>query len=341
MEKSQKVAKESSIENCYDNTSRHSEYDEQSSNGKPRSNESAMKKSQKVAKEYHCEMCDYTTSKQFNYTKHLSTDKHLSNEKVAKSSQKSQKEYACSTCEKTYSNYTGLWRHKKTCAAKESKACIVTPEMFIELMKQNKELQDLVRDGMKAIMDMSKNNQNNVMANSNNTTTNSNNSFNLTFFLNEQCKNALNINDFVDSLNPSFQDMEKTGRVGFVEGITSIFLNALKNLDVYSRPIHCTDLKREMLYVKNDNKWEKETEDKPHLRRAIKRTAFKNLRQIKVWEEQHPDYVDTDTQASEDHVALSQILLGGSTQHETEKLENSIMRKVLRSVTIDKEALSR
>jgi hypothetical protein len=305
-----------------------------------------MEISRQNAKSHPCEICHYVTSSFSDYNKHLNTRKHI--DKV-KASSDNNKEYICDVCNKSYHAYSGLWKHKKTCIAKaeekegELKNVLtpsnVTPEIFMEIIRQNKDLQELIREDRKIIMELiHKNNQGNT--NSHNTTTNSNNSFNLNFFLNEQCKNALNIYDFVDSLKPTFQDMERTGKLGFVEGITGIFLNGLKELDIYSRPIHCTDLKRESLYVKDNDIWEKEPDDKPRLRKAIKRTANKNLKQIRVWEEQHPDYVDTDTQASEDHVVLAQKLLGGVSQYETEKFENTIIKNVLRGVTIDKEALT-
>jgi len=344
---------------------------------------------------YTCETCEYHTYFKKDYIKHLYTKKHKEKEystKYQDISGNTKHIYVCDICDKSYSDYSGLWRHKKSCIAKEEEDEEVedkieyeieeldeeklketlkeklkeelkeelkkelkeelkkeeglknemrpfddAKELCMELMKNNKEVQTILLEGMKMLMEnMSKFNQGNT--NSHNTTnTNSNNSFNLNFFLNEQCKNALNIHDFVDSLNPSFQDMERTGKVGFVEGITSIFLNGLRQLDVYSRPIHCTDLKRESLYVKDNDIWEKETEDKPRLRKAIKRTANKNLKQLRVWQEQHPDYVDTDTQASEDHLVLAQTLMGGVSQYESDKFEKSIMRNILKEVTIDKE----
>jgi len=304
---------------------------------------------EKTQKTYSCDICKFITTNHFDHMRHLNTRKHINKTTNVEPQKKIESVYVCDVCNKSYHAHSGLWKHKKTCIAKteekegELKNVLtpsnVTPEIFMEIIRQNKDLQELIREDRKIIMELiHKNNQGNT--NSHNTTTNSNNSFNLNFFLNEQCKNALNIYDFVDSLKPTFQDMERTGKLGFVEGITGIFLNGLRELDIYSRPIHCTDLKRESLYVKDNDIWEKEPDDKPRLRKAIKRTANKNLKQIRVWEEQHPDYVDTDTQASEDHIVLAQKLLGGVSQYETEKFENTIIKNVLRGVTIDKEALT-
>ena len=288
--------------------------------------------------------------------RHLETKKHndkaSSNDYQDTSGNNNQK-YTCAICDKTYSDSSGLWRHKKKCIAKvEEKAELknemrpfnITADMFMELVRHNKEVESIMMEDRKIMMELiSKANQGNVMtnntANSNNNI-NSNNSFNLSFFLNEQCKNAININQFVDSLNPTLQDVERTGKVGFVEGITGIILNGLRELDVYTRPIHCTDLKRDVLYVKDNDKWEKEEDDKPLFRKAVKRTANKNFKQIRAWEQQHPDYTDTDTRASDEHVALCQKLMGGMTADESEKLENSIMKNVLKNVTIDKDALT-
>jgi len=304
------------------------------------------KKSGKIRKTYTCELCDYHTIDSNDYRKHLETKKHT-NKADSSNRPDNTKQYVCEICDKSYSAHSGLWKHKKTCIAKEGelqnvlRPFSITAEMFMELMKQNKDLQELLKEDRKIIVELSKNGHGNVATNSHNNTTmtNSNNSFNLSFFLNEQCKNALNIYEFVDSLNPTLQDMERTGKVGFVDGITGIILNGLRDLDVYTRPIHCTDLKRDVLYVKDNDKWEKEADDKPLLRKAVKRTANKNFKQIRVWEQQHPDYTDTDTWASDEHVALCQKLMGGMTADESEKLENSIMKNVLKKVTIDKEAL--
>jgi hypothetical protein len=321
-----------------------------------------MEKSGKIRKIYTCDKCDYHTCESKDYKKHLVTRKHIGNEsamicpeKSGKSGHPKQK-YTCEICNKSYCDSSGLWRHKKTCNAKEGELKnemspstsgnaipVITADMFMELMRQNKEFQSIMMEGLKIVTEnMSKSSQGNTnninTENSNNI--NSHNSFNLSFFLNEQCKNAININQFVDSLNPTLQDVERTGKVGFVEGITGIILNGLRELDVYTRPIHCTDLKRDVLYVKDNDKWEKEEDDKPLFRKAVKRTANKNFKQIRAWEQQHPDYTDTDTRASDEHVALCQKLMGGMTPDESEKLENSIMKNVLKKVTIDKEALT-
>jgi hypothetical protein len=313
-------------------------------------NDTEMKNPQKTQKTYCCDICNFVTVNHFDHKRHLTTRKHINNTTIVEPQKKAEALYVCEVCDKSYVAYSGLWKHKKTCIAKEGnleneiKPFNITAEMFMELMRQNKDLQELVKEDRKIIVELSKNSQGNFASNSHNTTTNSHNinsntSFNLTFFLNEQCKNALNINEFVDSLNPTLQDMMRTGKVGYVEGVANIIINGLRELDVYSRPIHCTDIKREVLYVKDNDKWEKEAEDKPLLRKAVKRTANKNLKQIRVWEQQHPDYTDTDSQASEEHVALCQKLMGGISADENEKLENSIMKKIIKGVTIEKETL--
>ena len=221
---------------------------------------------------------------------------------------------------------------------------IITTELVIELVKQNKELQELLRDERKLLieeMKKSNNSGNNVYANtiSNNTNIQNNNNnanFNLNFFLNEQCKNAVNLSDFINSLVVTAQDFERTGKLGFVEGISKIFLNGLRALDVYSRPIHCTDLKRESVYVKLDNVWIKEDSDKTHLNTAVKQLARKNLRQLVTWKEENPDCLDTSTEASDLLVKFSQRALGGMGEQEDAKFRSAIIKNIMKDVVVDK-----
>lgn len=313
-----------------------------------------MEKTQKSAKIFSCDVCDFISSNSADYKRHLSTQKHTSNVTAIQRLEKSgnvwekKKNHVCENCDKAYCDYSGLWRHKKTCNGAVL-ANVLTPaattvgnltnplgltaEMFIEIVKQNKELQELLANELK-------NARNQITMNNNsNNNTNSNNSFNIQLFLNEQCKNAVNIMDFVNSLPVTVEDLERTGKLGYVEGITAIFLNGLKNMDVHSRPIHCTDLKREIVYVKDEDKWEKEGGDKPKLRKAVKRMAIKNIKQITNWKAENPDCLDTNSPASDMLVVISQKALGGMDEKEDTKFQNSIMRNILKNVTIDKSQL--
>ena len=223
-------------------------------------------KSQKVAQNYECEYCDYTTCKKSDYTKHLATDKHkkLVNETDLK--QESLKKYQC-FCNKTFNSRTTLWRHKSKCLGENTIINTDDPsdkELILMLIKQNSQLiqqnSDLVKNGT----------QNTIISNNSNNTNSNNNSFNLNFFLNETCKDAMNIMDFINSLKIELSDLENVGKVGYVTGISSIIVKNLNLLDETKRPVHCTDTKREVMYVKDDNKWEKEDENKKNMKKIDK-----------------------------------------------------------------------
>jgi len=246
-------------------------------------------------------------------------------------------------------SYGSLWRHKKVCDKTENTiqtgklSNTLSVELVIELVKNNKELQELMREDRKMFMEeirqmksqqviTNSNIQNNNMSIQNNNNAN----FNLNFFLNEQCKNAVNLSEFIDSLVVTAQDFERTGKIGFVEGISRIFLNGLRALDVYSRPIHCMDLKRESVYVKQDNVWIKEDSDKTHLNTAVSQIARKNLRQLVTWKAENPDCLDTSTVASDLLVQFSQRALGGIGEQEDAKFRSAIIKNVLKDVVVDK-----
>jgi hypothetical protein len=218
--------------------------------------------------------------------------------------------------------------------------------IIIELLKQNKEFQEFLFNELKEARAQATTTNNNTMTNTmtNNNTNSHNKTFNINMFLNDRCKNAMNIMDFVNSLDVTTKDLERTGQVGFVNGITSIIMDGLRNLDTYTRPIHCTDLKRETVYVKDEDTWKKDEdkdgEEKPIFRMAVKRVASKNLRQLTQWKLENPECEDGMSKASDDFVTISQTALGGITKDDDEKYQNNIMRNVLKKVTIDKGAMT-
>ena len=207
-------------------------------------------------------------------------------------------------------------------------------EIITDLLRQNKELHEQVIE-MSKEPKIINNITNNNISNSNNTT---NNQFNLNVFLNEECKNALNIMDFVRSLNLTVQDIEETGRLGYVGGMTRIFVNALKDMDVKMRPIHCTDIKRETVYVKDQDTWEKDNSDKNKLKTALKQVARKNLQMLPEWQEQNPDFRILDTPENQQYMQISLSSLGAYSDEESQKQEDKILKNVLKEVVIDKKA---
>jgi len=169
----------------------------------------------------------------------------------------------------------------------------------------------------------------------NNNTTNNNNQFNLQMFLNEDCKNALNMTDFMKSIQVNLNDLIQTGKLGYVEGMSRIFVKALKDMDITERPIHCTDIKRETVYIKDQDKWAKDEDDKMKIKKTIQNIENKNIRMISKWQEENPDCMDMESKKSEELTELSLIALGGD--EEREKSEKKIMKKVLKEIMIDKK----
>jgi len=286
------------------------------------------KSSKKFEKKFYCESCDYTTCRSSQYDRHLITSKHkkstVGNKKVPKSSNK---KCSCDNCEKNFSDRSGLWKHKQKCQPIQIDNKFPNNDINTELLKENNELKKLM-------IEVVKNGTHNTMNNNNNTNSN-NKIFNLQFFLNETCKDAMNIMDFVDSIKLQLADLEHVGSIGYVEGISNIITTNLKALDVTQRPIHCTDTKREVLYVKDDNKWEKENEEKKTVRKAIKHVAHKNFKLIQEFKQKYPDCVESDSKKSDQYNKLIVEAMGGYGDNDIEK-EDKIIKKITKEVTIDK-----
>jgi hypothetical protein len=263
-------------------------------------NNGTSKTSQKY---FYCEKCNYKCFKKFNWDRHLMTSKHKNelqgNNKKEHKEQKEQEEgLTCEYCNKLYKNRSGLWKHKQseTCSninQKPNDNNNKNDKLIEYLLRENKEIKDLILEIVK----------NGITNTTNNTThTNSHNkAFNLNFFLNETCKNAMNITDFVDSIKLQLTDFMNVGEVGFVEGISNIIVKNLNSLDETSRPIHCTDQKRETFYLKDENIWEKDDDDKKRIKQMIKSIAYKNEKLMKTYKETYPDYNDSDSHRSDQY----------------------------------------
>lgn len=204
-------------------------------------------------------------------------------------------------------------------------------ELIMEFIKQNQELKHILLEEREE--NKNKMNQTNVVINNNN------NNFNLNIFLNEKCKNALNMMDFIDSLQVGANNAEYTGVHGYVEGITKIFVDGLKQLDICERPIHCTDLKRETLYIKESDCWEKDNQDKEKLKKAIGAVVRKNMQQVKTWKEENPKFDIMNTKEYELHLNIMQQSLGGGNQEKTDKNNEKIIKNISRYVLVDKMAV--
>jgi hypothetical protein len=276
----------------------------------------------------------------------------------------------CEFCNKEYKNRTGLWRHKQKCkddvkneptsqdtSEMPDVSKMITPELVMTLLTQNQEFKQLIveqqqtmleqqqtnREQQKTIIEQQAENQKiqkqllEVVKEGktiNNTNCN-NNKFNLNFFLNEQCKDAMNIADFVNNMVLTVEDLKKTGELGYIDGITKIFTDKLRELDMYNRPMHCTDLKRETLYIKNSNEWAKDTEDKDKIKRAIECVANKNLNNLDRWKEENPGHEVMDSKQDKEFVQIMTNSLGGMGS-DREKNKQKIIKNVLREIVVEK-----
>jgi hypothetical protein len=242
--------------------------------------------------------------------------------------------FTCENCNKEYKDKSGLWRHSKKCNEQQNsnKSPEVSQELILTIIKQNSELQHTIIEQNNTIIEMAKNSQ---TTNSHNNTNNSHNkTFNLQFFLNETCKDAMNITDFVDSIKLQLSDLIKVGEIGYVEGLSNIITKNLNALDVTQRPVHCTDKKREVLYVKDENKWEKEDEDKNKIRKVIKKVMIKNQRLLPEYKEKYPDYNKSSSKISDQYNTIIIESMGGRGDNDFEK-ENKIIKNITKVTTID------
>jgi hypothetical protein len=293
---------------------------------------------QKSSQIFVCKFCDFNTSRKSQYTRHLTTSKHKKstnlNEKVPESSST----YDCD-CGKKYKERSGLWRHKnKNNCCKDNIANendnenplkpenTEKDELIHYLMNESKELKNLILEVLKN----GTSNTNNISnINSHNKT------FNLNVFLNETCKDAMNITDFIDSIKLQLSDLEKVGELGYIEGISNIILKNLNALDVTERPIHCTDKKRETMYIKDENKWEKEDEKKAKLHKMVRKIANKNINLISDFKELYPDWKKSTSKVSDQFNKIIIESMGGAGDNDFEK-EEKIIKKIAKQVFIDK-----
>ena len=303
----------------------------------------------KRSEKFVCKCCQYFTCRKSQYERHLLTDKHkkMKNDStlVVNDSNlvpKSSKIYECE-CGKIYSYDSGYYRHKKQCNFTENEKVVqiqtqqhqITPELVMELIQNNKELQSIILEQNNTINNLVKNGTNQANHNTNSLNNNNNKTFNLQFFLNETCKDAMNIMDFVESIKLQLTDLEKVGEVGYTQGISNIITTNLKALDVTQRPVHCTDKKRETMYIKDEDKWEKEDDNKTKLRKAIKKVANKNIRLLPQFREKHPDYDDAESTLSDKYSKMVIEAMGGSGNNDIDK-EDKIIQNISKCTTIEK-----
>ena len=300
---------------------------------------------------FHCEKCDYLTCNKKDYNKHVSTQKHqiLTSDlqKIPKNPITKITQNNICECGNVYKHRQSLFNHKKKCLINKSNFHNMENEnssqqinfdtnIVIDLVQKNQEFQkEMFIDMQKQMFDFMKdkigdNNSTNIMNHSNNKT------FNLQFFLNETCKDAMNISDFVESVKLQVSDLENVGKVGYIEGISNIIIQNLKAMDVNKRPVHCADQKREVMYVKDANTWEKEDENNKKLRKAIRMIAHKNICMFKEYRDKYPDCEEYDSKKNDQYNKIVYESMGGKGDNDFDK-DTKIIKKIAKEVVISKE----
>jgi hypothetical protein len=292
---------------------------------------------------YFCNICLTGTNNKKDFYKHLSTFKHTKHESLTNFEQNVTDlphvltYHKCIYCEKIYKSRTGLWYHLKKCKNSCETSIIsqaehadkepTDKELIMLLLKENSDMKKLVLEVCQKI-------QPSIITNNTNS---HNKTFNLNVFLNETCKNAMNIMDFVDSLKLQLSDLERMGEIGFVNGMSNIIIKNLQSMDVTERPVHCTDQKREVMYVKDEGKWDKEEESKPKLRKAIKHIAHKNAKLISEFKIKYPDYRTCSSKISTQYNTMVIEAMGGIGCVDATN-ENKIIKRISKEIMIEKES---
>ena len=313
-----------------------------------------QKKTPKNAKTFFCNNCNFECCKMSEWKRHILTAKHKNVTNVTISYEKNAIAFTCDICNKIYKSRMGLWRHKQKCVLvpeeEEEEEEEEKPNVLLELVKQNQELMTSNQEFKELMIEQQKENQELhkqliengkqvgqiITNNTNNTINNNNQKFNLNLFLNEQCKDAMNMSDFLDNMTLDIEDLTETGRLGFVNGISRILVNKLRELDTYKRPLHCTDLKRETLYIRENDVWEKEDNSKQKIKDLVDRVANKNCKTMQQWTEIHPDYTEMDTPENQEFMKLSDAVLGGFGEQESKQFRDKVIRSVIKEVTVNK-----
>ena len=297
-----------------------------------------------------CELCNYNCSKKSDFNKHLVTRKHKNNvlltnpltNKIA-----NKKNYICINCDKIYNSRVGLWFHNKKCIINKSNdnneqlydiEYQDIHNMVLDIIKSNSELQKQNIELQKQVLEIYKNIQpsvnNTILNNCNNN--NNNKTFNLHVFLNETCKDAMNLSEFIENISLQLSDLENIGKLGYVDGVSNIIIKNLNALEVEKRPMHCTDKKRETVYVKEDDEWQKEQEDKKHIRQVISSVVSKNLQLLSDYENKYPECMNPESKKSDEYNKIIMETMGGGI-NTGEKNKEKIIRKIAKEVVIDKE----
>ena len=320
---------------------------------------------------FECKKCAFITSNKKDYSRHLLTAKHKKFTEFTEKNPKTPSEFICEICNKQYKSRMGLWKHQKKCTLKQeptqeptqepieepveetpietSQNPPIMPDMsvFIDLLKQNQEFKELMVEQSRQMQETQQENQElqkqlieavKVGQHIENQTNinNNNQKFNLNFFLNEQCKDAINMSDFLENMELNLEDLTETGRLGYVGGISRILVNKLQELDVYKRPMHCTDMKRETLYIKENDEWEKQVNSKEKIKTIINKVANENRKNLPQWRDEHPESQVFDTPENIEYMNICNVSLGGFGEDENRQYRDKILRSVVKEIMINK-----
>jgi len=270
--------------------------------------------------------------------------KYIMSTNIDKKVPKSSEVFQCDICHKQYKSRMGLWGHKQKC---EHHECSVDKTdtkppinndngAMMELLKQNQEFKELLIEQQQDNQELQKQLLEAVKEGKHITNNTQNNKFNLNFFLNEQCKDAINMSEFLENMTLDLEDLTETGRLGYVNGISRILVNKLREMDTYKRPLHCTDLKRETLYIRDNDVWEKEENSNQKLKELVDRVANKNCKTMRQWTDIHPNYTEMDTPDNQEFMRLSDTILGGFGEEESKQFRSRIIRSVIKEVMVNK-----
>jgi hypothetical protein len=309
-----------------------------------------------------CILCDFKCCKPSSMNRHLSTDKHKhhanGNDGNVLLNKKSTEKYDC-ICGKKYNTYCGLWKHSKTCVSNKvvissdivsintthdtPSENMIVPKYEHDISQLTNLVIDVVKnnsDFQKQMLEMCKNMQSTIISNTNcnnNNNVSTTNNFNLQVFLNEYCKDAMNISEFIESFDLQISDLENVGRLGYIEGMSNIIISKINNLEVNKRPIHCSDLKREIIYIKDDDVWNREDANNTKFRKVISKVTRKNIGMLSDWRNKYPDCMDIESDYNEIYLKLIKEAMGPDDSADN---ENRIMKKVVKHLVIDKKVLT-
>ena len=301
-----------------------------------------------VGDKFNCIKCDFKGLKKGDWTRHISTRKHKKTINVTSSDEELHKktsDYICMNCSKNYISRNGLWLHKQKCKKIEA----VNPQIpeagisdassnIIQLLiKESSEFKNIILEMVKSNTDIQKQmldvcKTSNSITNTNSHNTTNNKIFNLQVFLNEECKDAMNMSDFINSIEVKTADLENIGKTGYIEGMSNIIIKKLNATDMHKRPVHCSDAKRETLYVKEENKWEKDTQETKQMLKAVRGVDKKNYKILANWKDTHQKCMDSESKQSDEFMKVVSKVMDGEEEN-----VNKVIKKVAKEVVIEKE----